>query len=147
MSMSVQRLSLLLRLSDSKTETAARELGLRQASLNEQRRRLEELSVYLGEYRNRPMPASSALIANSERFLARLGEAETQQRRAVAQAEETVQQSTRCWIERRRDGEKFQTLQTGAVTRKIGIDERRGQRVLDEFALRDFALPRARFGE
>lgn len=145
--MSVERLDLLLKLSDSKTETAARELGQRQASLNEQRRRLDELRGYLGEYRGRPMPGTPALIANRERFLARLAEAEAQQLRAVAQAEVSVQQSTTHWMERRRDGEKLGTLQTSAIARASRIEERRGQQGLDEFALRDFTLRRAALGE
>ncbi|MGQ0620420.1 MAG: flagellar export protein FliJ [Panacagrimonas sp.] len=145
--MSVERLSLLLKVSDARTANAARELGQRQDSLNEQRRRLEELSSYLGEYRGRSMPHLPALIANSERFLARLGEAEVQQRRSVAQAEETVQHSTRCWVERRRDGEKFQTLQAAAMARTTSITERRAQQGMDEFALRDFTARRAALGE
>lgn len=147
MPMSSQRLGLLLRVSDSHTETAARELGQQQASLEEQRRRLHELRGYLQEYCNQPLPPTPALIANRERFLARLNAAELQQIRAVTQAESAVQQSTERWNEKRRTGEKFETLQTGAIQRETRVIEQRSQQGLDEFALRDFALRRTAFSE
>lgn len=147
MSMSVERLDLLMKVSGSRTETAAREVGQRLLSLDEQRRRLEELRTYLGEYRSQPMPGTPTLIANREHFLSRLDQAQIQQLRAVVQAEESVRQSTACWVERRRDGEKMETLQAGAITRRSRIDESRVQQGIDEFALRVFALQRAAFGE
>lgn len=147
MPMSSQRLGLLVRVSDSNTETAARDLGRQQVALDEQRRRLQELRGYLHEYGTQPLPSTPALIANRERFLARLSAAELQQVRAVTQAETSVQQSTERWIERRRTGEKFETLQTGAIQRETRVIERRSQQGLDEFALRDFALRRSAFSE
>jgi flagellar export protein FliJ len=147
MSLDTERLDLLVRVADSKTEHAARDLLRHRAFLREQVSRLEELCGYLSEYRSRPIPASPQMIANRERFLARLAEAETQQRKVVAQAEAAVDGATRSWGDRRRDGEKFDTLHDEAKARDAKVSERRAQGGLDEFAVRGFVAQRAALSE
>lgn len=147
MALDTERLDLLVRVADSKTEHAARDLVRQRTFLREQMDRLAELCGYLTEYRARPIPASPQLIANRERFLARLAEAEAQQRRVVQQAETAVEGATRSWGERRRDGEKFETLHQGAQAREARVEERRTQGGLDEFAVRGFMAQRANLHE
>ncbi|HKY49874.1 MAG TPA: flagellar export protein FliJ [Candidatus Limnocylindria bacterium] len=147
MSLDSERLDLLVRVADSKTENAAKDLLRQRAHLRDQVARLDELCGYLSEYRSRPIPASPQMIANRERFLARLAEAETQQRKIVAQAEAAVEGATRSWGDRRRDGEKFETLQQGAQAREAKVEERRAQGGLDEFAVRGFVKQRAALHE
>jgi flagellar FliJ protein len=147
MALDTERTDLLVRVADSKTENAARDLVRHRTYLREQISRLEELCGYLTEYRSRPIPPSPQMIANRERFLARLAEAEAQQRKVVAQAEAAVEGATRSWGDRRRDGEKFETLHQEAQAREARVTERREQGGLDEFAVRGFVKTRAALSE
>ncbi|WP_420465785.1 flagellar export protein FliJ [Panacagrimonas sp.] len=139
MVMSVDRLEVLVKVAASRADRAAEEVGRRKAGLNEQEHRLQELRRYMDDYRSRPLPLSSMLIANRERFMARLGEAEAQQRRTVEQATHAVHESTRSWLEQRAGQQKFGVLQTAAIDRQNRTAEQHQQRGLDEFALRVFA--------
>lgn len=147
MALESERLDLLVRVADTKTEHAARDLARQRTFLQEQTERLQELCTYLAEYRARPMPASPQLIANRDRFLARLAEAESQQRRVVQQAQTAVHGAVRSWDDRRRSGEKFETLQGHAQKREARDAERRAQAGLDEFAVREFVAKRAALSE
>lgn len=141
MAMSVKRLDVLVKVAESHTDKAAEALARSRAGLNEQEGRLNELRRYLDEYRTRPLPQSPALIANRERFLARLGEAELQQVRAVSTAEVAVRESTQGWLERRAGQQKFGVLQAAAVERDVRHAEQQDQKRLDEFSLRAFGRP------
>lgn len=139
MTMSTQRLEILTRLAGSRTERAAEDVARARAGQGEQEARLEELRRYLDEYRTRPMPASPALIANRERFLLRLQEAELQQMRAVDAAARGVRESTGRWLDQRADQQRFDVLQDAALQQAQRVSETRAQNQLDEFALRRFA--------
>ncbi|MGQ0529800.1 MAG: flagellar export protein FliJ [Panacagrimonas sp.] len=141
MSMSLGRLDVLVKVAESRTDQAAEELGRRKAGLNEQQGRLQELRRYMDDYRSRPLPTSSMLIANRERFLARLNEAEIQQLRAVDQATNAVHQSTQAWLAQRAGQQKFGVLQAAAADRATRAAEQQQQKVMDDFALRGFATP------
>ena len=141
MSMSLGRLDVLVKVAESRTDQAAEELGRRKAGLNEQEGRLQELRRYMDDYRSRPLPASSMLIANRERFLARLNEAEVQQLRAVDYASNAVRESTQTWLAQRAGQQKFGVLQTAAADRETRAAEQQQQKIMDDFALRGFAKP------
>lgn len=138
MTMSLRRLDVLAKLADSRTDRAAEDLARCRASLNEQQARLQELHRYMQEYRGRPLPATPALIANRERFLARLDEAERQQVRTIESATQAVTDSTQTWMEQRLGRQKVGVLQGAAVTRELRVTEHRAQGQLDEFSLRRF---------
>lgn len=140
MSMSVRRLDVLAKVADSRADRAAEELARSRAGLAEQEERLQELRRYLEEYRTRPMPPTPMLIANRERFLARLDEAERQQVRAVTSATQAVAVSTQSWMEQRLGQKKVGVLQDAALGRELRINEARAQKQLDEFGLRRFGL-------
>lgn len=140
MSMSVERIGVLVKVAESRTDEAAEQLARRRSGLTEEEERLQELRRYLDEYRARPIPPSPMLIANRERFLARLGEAELHQTRAVNAAEQAVKVSTQDWLERRVGQQKFGVLQAAAVGRDARASERTMQKQLDEFSLRRFTL-------
>lgn len=147
MAMSTDRLNVLVKVAESRTDVAAQALGRSKAGLNEQEGRLTELRRYMDEYRTRPLPVSPTLIANRERFLARLGEAELQQVRAVNAAEAAVRESTQGWLERRAGQQKFGVLQAAAVDREGRFAEQLSQKQMDEFSLRRFALGAEQQGE
>lgn len=136
MSMSVRRLGVLAKVADSRADRAAEELARQRVGLAEQESRLEELRRYVQEYRTRPMPQAPMLIANRERFLSRLDEAERQQVRAVSSATQSVELSTQNWLERRLGQKKVCVLQEAAMGREQRIHESRAQKQLDEFGLR-----------
>lgn len=136
MSMTVRRLDVLAKVADSRADRAAEELARQRAGLAEQESRLEELRNYMQEYRTRPMPQTPMLIANRERFLARLDEAERQQVRAVSSATQSVELSTQNWLEQRLGQKKVGVLQEAALGREQRILESRAQKQLDEFGLR-----------
>lgn len=136
MAMSTQRLEVLTRVAGSRTERAAQDVARARAGHGEQEARLEELRRYLDEYRARPIPASPTLMANRERFLARLQEAERQQIRAVDAAARGVLESTGRWLDQRADQQRFDVLQDAALQQAQRVTETRAQDQLDEFALR-----------
>lgn len=138
MTMSLRRLDVLAKLADSRTDQAAEELARCRAGLNEQDGRLQELRRYMQDYRERPLPHTPTLIANRERFLARLDEAERQQQRAVNAATQAVAASTQGWMEQRLGRQKVGVLQGAATHREQRVTEQRAQVQLDEFALRLF---------
>lgn len=140
MSMSVERIGVLVKVAESRADEAAEQLALRRVGLTEEEGRLQELRRYLDEYRARPIPPSPMLIANRERFLARLGEAELHQTRAVNAAAQAVKESTQTWLEKRVGQQKFGVLQAAAVGREGRASEQSSQKMLDEFALRRFTL-------
>jgi flagellar protein FliJ len=140
MTMSTQRLEILTKLASTRTDRAAEDVARARAGHGEQEARLEELRRYLHEYRTRPMPTSPILIANRERFLARLQEAETQQVRAVDAAARGVRESTGKWLDQRADQQRYDVLQDAAVLEQQRVLETRAQNQLDEFALRRFTV-------
>lgn len=136
MSMSVRRLDVLAKVADSRADRAAEELARNRAGLAEQESRLQELRRYMDEYRTRPLPQTPMLIANRERFLARLDEAERQQLRAVSSATQAVAVSTQSWLDQRLGQKKVGVLQEAALGREQRVNESRVQKQLDEFGLR-----------
>lgn len=139
MTMSPKRLEILTKLAESHTDRAAEALARARAGQGEQEARLSELRRYLDEYRARPLPTSPVMIANRERFLSRLREAEVQQVRAVDAALRVVRESTDQWLDRRAGQQKFDVLHDAALRSAQRADEHRMQDQLDEFALRRFA--------
>lgn len=138
MSMSTQRLDVLTRLAESHTERAAGAVARSRSGLSEQESRLQELRRYLDEYRSRPMPPTPTLIANRERFLARLDEAERQQARTVEGAAQALRESTRQWMDRRAGQQKFDVLHEAAAQREARSAEQQSQKQLDEFSVHAF---------
>jgi flagellar protein FliJ len=134
--LSTRRLDVLTRVAESHTGRAAEAVARSRTGLAEQESRLGELRRYAEEYRTRPMPMAPALIANRERFLARLDEAERQQVRTVEAAAKVVRESTQQWLERRAGQQKFDTLHEAAAQRESWRAEQLAQKQMDEFGLR-----------
>lgn len=134
--LTTRRLDVLTRVAESHTGRAAEAVARSRNGLAEQESRLGELRRYVEEYRARPMPVAPALIANRERFLARLDEAERQQVRTVEAATQAVRESTRQWLDRRAGQQKFDTLHEAAAQRESRHAEQQAQKQMDEFGLR-----------
>ena len=134
--LTTRRLDVLTRVAESHTGRAAEAVARSRSGLAEQESRLGELRRYAEEYRARPMPMAPALIANRERFLARLDEAERQQARTVEAAAKVVRESTQQWLERRAGQQKFDTLHEAAAQRESWHAEQLAQKQMDEFGLR-----------
>lgn len=136
MGMTLKRLDVLVKLAETRADAAAESLARARATFGEHQARLGELQRYAVDYRHRPLPVSTALIINRERFLARLQEAEQQQRRTVERAGEQVRESTRHWLDQRSGQQRFDLLKSAAHQRDRSIEADREQKQLDEFALR-----------
>ena len=134
--LNTRRLDVLTRVAESHTGRAAEVVARTRSGLAEQESRLGELRRYADEYRARPMPMAPALIANRERFLARLDEAERQQMRTVEAAAKAVRESTQQWLDRRAGQQKFDTLHEAAAKRESARGEQIAQKQMDEFGLR-----------
>lgn len=134
--LTTRRLDVLTRLAESHTGRAADAVARSRSGLVEQEMRLGELRRYVEEYRSRPMPGAPALIANRERFLARLDEAARQQVRTVESAAQVVRESTQQWLERRAGQQKFDTLHDAAALRESSRAEQQAQKQMDEFGMR-----------
>ena len=134
--LSTRRLDVLTRVAESHTDRAAEVVARTRSGLAEQETRLGELRRYADEYRARPLPMTPALIANRERFLARLDEAERQQKRTVEAAAQAVRDSTQQWLDRRAGQLKFDTLHDAAAAREASRAELLAQKQMDEFGLR-----------
>ena len=133
MTMSTQRLDVLTRLAESRTERAAEDVARSRSGLNDQEARLLELRRYIEEYRARPIPQKPGLIANRELFLARLEEAERQQTRTVEAAARALRETTQFWLERRAGQQKFDALHDAATERDARAAEMESQKQLDDF--------------
>ena len=134
--LTTRRLDVLTRLAETRTGRAAEAVAKSRCGLAEQESRLGELRRYAEEYRARPMPMAPALIANRDRFLARLDEAARQQVRTVEAAAQTVRESTREWLDRRVGQQKLDTLHEAAAQREAWRAEQQAQKQMDEFGLR-----------
>ena len=134
--LTTRRLDVLTRLAETHTGRAAEAVARSRSGLAEQEMRLGELRRYVEEYRARPMPGAPALIANRERFLARLDEAARQQVRTVESAAQVVRESTQQWLERRAGQRKFDTLHDAAALRESSLAEQQEQKQMDEFGMR-----------
>lgn len=145
--LTTRRLDVLTRLAETRTGRAAEAVAKSRNGLAEQESRLGELRRYAEEYRARPMPMTPALIANRERFLARLDEAARQQVRTVEAAAQAVRESTREWLDRRAGQQKFDTLHEAAAQREAWRAEQLAQKQMDEFGLRAGARPPLTDGE
>jgi flagellar protein FliJ len=99
--------------------------------------RLDELRIYLAEYRrHRPTATDAQHLQNHSAFLARLGEAERFQ---AGVAHSAVQASTLergRWLEHRRELERLDRLASLYRARQRLADDRRAQKLMDEFAQR-----------
>jgi flagellar protein FliJ len=131
-----RRLQPIRHIADGRAQQAARQLVecRRQEALAESR--LAELRAYLRDYGRSTQAPDPRLLENRFAFLARLREAENFQAGAVSRAQVTVAEQRRRWLEQQRELQRLDRLAALYSAREHRNEERRAQKLMDEFAAR-----------
>jgi flagellar FliJ protein len=138
----------LKELAEKKRDAHAQRLGALTRELDEARQRLAMLVGYRTEYQSRLSEASTqgidlTRLRNYQAFLAQLERAIAQQDDIVAKAEQSVQGAKAQWTSERQRVESFNALDERHHTSLARHEQRRAQKLTDEWAARNNAHPRA----
>lgn len=134
-------LQTVLELMQSRTDSAARELGLRIASEKDAKEQLRMLEDYRREYAERFQAAARNGMTpqqwqNFQEFMARLDDAIGQQTMVVAGSEQQTAAGQRQWLDEKNRLRAFDTLADRHHDRERLIEGRREQKTTDEIAAR-----------
>ncbi len=136
--MSSARMQPLQQLAEVREDEAARRLIDQQRVLGEREQRLQELTRYLAEYDGLASAHNPRLLMNRQAFVERLREAVSMQTRLVEQARSHCEVQRAEWLLQHREVSTLDQLAECYRRRERRSEEQRGQRQLDEFALRRF---------
>lgn len=130
-----------------RTDEATRRLGQLIAAEQNARSRLQMLEDYRAEYAGRLRDAISngitrQVLANYQDFLARIDDAIRQQRQVVEQSGQNTARGQQDWKEKNTRLKAIDTLSERHVERERRAENRREQKMLDEFTTRKYAAPR-----
>lgn len=134
----------LLELMQNRADEATRQLGQLIAAEQNARSRLQMLEQYRAEYADRLRDAiaqgmTRPVLANYQDFLARIDEAIGQQTAVVRQSESNTSHGQQHWKEQNTRLKAIDTLAVRHETRKRQLEEKRAQKILDEFSARKYA--------
>jgi flagellar FliJ protein len=134
----------LLELMQEKTDEATRRLGQLIAAEQNARSRLQMLENYRAEYAERLRQAISQgitrqVLANYQDFLARIDDAILQQRKIVSQSENNTVRGQQDWQEKNTRLKAIGTLSDRHDERERRKEDKKEQKLLDEFTTRKFA--------
>jgi flagellar FliJ protein len=137
----------LKELAQKKRDAQAQRLGALTRERDDARQRLAMLVTYRTEYQSRLSEASSrgidlTRLRNYQAFLAQLERAIAQQTELVAQAERSVDGAKAQWTSERQRVESFNALDERHQTSVARDEQRRAQKLTDEWAARNGAHPR-----
>ncbi len=140
-----QRLQPVMRHTDDKEKRALRELATSQGLLESERARLAQLEAYRLEYLDKSQ-AETALYTPVElqefnRFLRQLEQAIECQRDVIRQRERELAGKRRSWYATRADSRAIHKAVDRLQQKQDYEEERREQKVLDEFAQRKNGKP------
>lgn len=132
----------LKELAERKRDAHAQRLGALTRERDEAQRRLEMLVSYRADYQSRLTEASSrgidlARLRNYRSFLAQLERAIAQQTELLAQAQRNVDGAKAQWSSERTRVESFQALDERLHTSMARDEQRRAQKLADEWAARN----------
>ena len=133
------RLALLAEIAGERRDAAGKRLGRALAALREAEARLALLARYRDEYERRLANSGKAGMTaqdlrNFREFLDRLGEAIAQQRAEIEGLERGVESARGGWMSERARMQSFDVLAKRAATAQATSEERRLQKLLDEFS-------------
>jgi flagellar FliJ protein len=137
----------LKELAEKKRDAQAQRLGALTRERDEARQRLAMLVTYRTEYQSRLSEASSqgidlTRLRNYQAFLAQLERAIAQQTDVVAQADRDVDGARAQWTHERQRVESFNALDERHHTSAARSEQRRAQKLTDEWAARNGAVAR-----
>ncbi len=133
----------LLELMQTRTDEASRRLGALIAAENDARSRLQMLEQYRAEYAERLRQAAAegltlSQLNNYQGFLQRIDEAVSQQTLAVQQSEASTAHGQQAWREQNTRLKAIDTLSSRHQQQEQKAENRREQKLLDEFSSRKF---------
>lgn len=136
----------LLEIMQNRTDEATRKLGQLISEEQNQRSRLQMLEQYRNEYAQRLCEASAQgvtrfVLLNYQNFLARIDEAIEQQRIAVQNSERDTQHGKDYWQNQNKQLKAIDTLSQRHDARERSRENRRDQKLHDEFSTRKYAHP------
>ncbi|OZI52752.1 flagellar export protein FliJ [Bordetella genomosp. 5] len=134
-------LDLLIGLAKDATDDAARALGKISAERNNAERQLQMLHDYRGDYLERLSQAmqsgmSASDCHNYQRFIGTLDDAISQQANVLKDIEQQLLASRLAWQAEKRKLSSFDTLAQRREQARQVVENRREQRVTDEFSAR-----------
>lgn len=135
----------LLELMQERTDEASRRLGQLIAAEQNAKKQLEMLEEYRSEYVERLRQATLAgttrqIIANYQDFLGRIEEAIEQQTRQVRQTENNTLNGQQHWRAQNTRLKAIDTLATRHEERLRKSEDKKAQKLLDEFTTRKFSV-------
>lgn len=134
----------LLELMQNRTDEATRKLGQLIAAEQNAKSRLQMLEQYRAEYADRLRDAiaqgmTRQVLANYQDFLARIDEAIRQQTTVVQQTENNTLYGQQHWKEQNTRLKAIDTLSLRHDAKEKQREEKREQKLLDEFSARKYA--------
>lgn len=136
-----KRMEPVLRVAESREDKAAREFAESQRQLGEHERQLTLLQGYRREYQARLATQAAAGITvarllDTQRFLAQLDKAISQQQLVVEQATRVCNQKRQRWLAARQKSQAFVKVKARFEALERQQDDKREQKMSDEFAQR-----------
>lgn len=133
--------SRLLELARNELDEAARVMQAEQQRLLQQQTRLDQLTGYLADYRQRLNDSQQrGMTVNQWRdfqsFMVKLDQALAQQREEVSRAEHRAATAREAWSARRQKVKAFEALEVRHLEIEAQHERKREQKLLDEFANR-----------
>ena len=138
-------LHLLLDLMEERTDEATRQLGKLIAAEQNENTRLEMLENYRHEYALRFQQASAqgitqVALRNYQAFISRIDEAIEHQRNALDQSKQNTEAGKMHWQQQNRQLKALNTLSNRHEQKEQQLENKRDQKIQDEFSNRRFAL-------
>lgn len=127
---------------------AGTNLAAAQSQLEAQRKQLQELKSYLGEYQRQLQAkldiSDSALVINGyQQFISSLNGAIALQKEIVRKSENTAEQLRQKWIERKLEVNKFDQAAENIRSKEIAHDKKIEQAQSDDRVLNSFRQAKA----
>lgn len=137
-------LQTLLEVMQTRSDDATRRLGQLIAAEHDARARLNMLEQYRDEYADKMRAATQQgipplVLRNYQEFLGRIQEAIQQQAQAVKNSERNTAAGRNHWQEQNKRLKAIDTLSQRHEARERFEDNRRDQKILDEFTTRQFS--------
>lgn len=131
-----KRLELIVHLAQAAESEAARELGDAQNTLEDEHRRLADITDYYNSYQDQfsrnTHKIRSSDLANSRAFLSNLNQARQAQLVQIQHAEQNVLLAKQKWRESHLKCESLDSYQSRVAKEERAITEKKDQRMLDD---------------
>lgn len=134
------RLQPLIKFAEERSESAAQNLQRLRVQLTQAEEKLRQLEGYLEDYRlrlasNTAKGITVQAMVDFQHFIAKLGIAIQVQSEEIARCRKRWEAAQELWMEREREVKAYHALRERHEREELRKENRRDQRVQDEFAL------------